>query len=324
MEAAELTFKNQTVVVTGGSSGVGLATAEAFAKAGAHVVIAARGSEGLNEAKKRLEQYGTQILAVETDMGVAEQVKHLAEEARKLTGSLDIWVNNAGVMASGKFEEIPNEVNEGVIRTNLMGYLHGAYFSVPIFKEQNRGILINNVSIGGYVPAPFSAVYSATKFGIRGLMTELEAELRDYTNIHVANVYPQIQDSTGNAHSAKFSGLEFSVPPFAGNPEETAKCILKVAQNPKLHNYPGPASYMITQLYKLFPKLALGLTTKALKVNMKVADGPETQGNVLEPSDGPHRIHAESSTGKVAKKLKIAAPLVAGLAIGLYALRSRK
>lgn len=324
MEKETLQFKNQTVVITGGTSGVGLATAEAFAKAGANIVIAARGEDGLNEAKARLEKIASKVLAVETDMGIAEQVRNLAEEARKVTGSIDIWVNNAGVMSSGKFEEIPNEINEAVIRTNLMGYMHGAYFSIPIFKEQNRGILINNVSIGGYVPAPFSAVYSATKFGIRGLMTELDAELREYPNIHVANVYPQIQDSTGNAHSAKFSGLEFSVPPFAADPKETANCILKAAKNPKFHNYPGPVSYAITKLYEVFPKLASSLATGALRVNMKVADGPETTGNILEPSSGPHRIHAESAAGKVAKKMKIAAPLVAGLAVGLYALRSKK
>jgi short-subunit dehydrogenase len=157
-------------------------------------------------------------------------------KALQFNGRIDIWINNAGVMASGKFEEIPIELNEQVIKTNLFGYMHGAYSVLPIFKKQQEGILINNISIGGFMPAPYSAAYSSAKFGIRGMMECLHGELSDFPHIHICNLYPQIQRSTGNMHSAKYSGLDFKIPPFAADPRDTAASIVQLAKHPK--NFP--------------------------------------------------------------------------------------
>jgi len=159
----EKSLRGKTVVITGGSSGVGRAVAEAFALEGCNIVIAARGKEALDETVSLCRDLDVAAIGVTTDVSVAEQVENLAQTALQFNGRIDIWVNNAGVMASGKFEEIPMKLNEQVIKTNLFGYMHGAYSVLPIFKRQNEGILINNVSIGGFMPAPYSAVYSANK-----------------------------------------------------------------------------------------------------------------------------------------------------------------
>jgi NADP-dependent 3-hydroxy acid dehydrogenase YdfG len=160
-------LRNKNVVITGSTSGVGRATAEAFALQGANVVIVARGEEAIDETVSLCQDLGVQAFGISTDVSEEKEVKRVVKEVIEKLGSIDIWVNNAGVMASGKFEEIPMDINHQVIKTNLFGYLHGVYYILPYFKEREKGIIINNVSIGGFMPAPYSAVYSATKAGIK-------------------------------------------------------------------------------------------------------------------------------------------------------------
>lgn len=305
----------KTVVITGGSSGVGRATAEAFALEGCNVVIAARGKEALDETVSLCRDLGAIALGVPTDVSVAEDVQKLAEEALQFNGRIDIWVNNAGVMSSGKFEEIPMEINEQVIKTNLFGYMHGAYSVLPIFKKQEEGILINNVSIGGFMPAPYSAVYSSTKFGIRGMMEGLQGEISDFANVHICNLFPQIQRSTGNAHSAKFSGLDFKVPPFAADPRDTASKIVDLAKNPRKGLFPDVQSLIIKNLYGIFPKTIMNTASAGMRMMMKIKKADPTLGNIMWPSPKPHRIYGETSLPVPTRKTKLA--LLAGIGLGL-------
>ncbi|MCU7616604.1 SDR family NAD(P)-dependent oxidoreductase [Chryseobacterium sp. PBS4-4] len=308
-------LRGKTVVVTGGSSGVGRATVEAFALEGCNIVIAARGQEALDETLNLCNELEVKAIAVPTDVSKAEEVDNLVKKAILEFGRIDIWVNNAGVMASGKFEEIPMSLNEQVIKTNLFGYMHGAYSVLPIFKEQNEGILINNVSIGGFMPAPYSAVYSATKFGIRGMMECLQGEISDFTDIHIANLYPQIQRSTGNAHSAKYSGLDFKVPPFAADPRDTATKIVQLAKEPKKDLFPDFTSRLLVNVYGMFPKAVINTASAGMRMMMKLKNGEPTSGNVLESSSEPHQIYGETSLPVPSKKTKMA--MVAGVTLGL-------
>src|SRR5690606_24854421 len=140
-------LKGKVVVITGASSGVGLAAAEAFAQEGCHLVLAARGEEALEAAAMRCLELGAVAMTVPTDMSVAKEVQLLTEEALEYNGRIDVWVNNAGVMATGKFEDMPVDTLDQVIKTNLLGYMHGARFVLPIFRKQEYGVLINNISI---------------------------------------------------------------------------------------------------------------------------------------------------------------------------------
>ena len=316
-------LRGKTVVITGASSGVGRALAEAFALEGCNIVAAARGKEGLDEIVATCHDLDVAAMGVPTDMSVMEEVQALAEKALEFNGRIDIWVNNAGVMASGKFEEIPNEINEGVIKTNLFGYMHGAYAALPVFKSQQSGILLNNISIGGYMPAPYSAAYSASKFGIRGLMEGLRTEVSPYKYIHICNMFPQIQRSTGNMHSAKFSGLDFKVPPIAADPRQTAQEFVKVAKCPKDSTFPDATSYMLKTAYGLMPKIIGNTAAAALRLNMKMKKAEPTAGNILEPSDAPKRIYGETSLPVPSKNVKNA--LMLGIGLGfLWMLADRK
>lgn len=119
-------LRNKVVVITGASSGIGLAAAEAFAEQGCYLVLAARGEQGLVKAAIRCSDLGAKAIIVPTDISIAEDVKHLTKKALEYKGVIDVWVNNAGVMATGKFEEMPFEALDQVIKTNLLGYMHGA------------------------------------------------------------------------------------------------------------------------------------------------------------------------------------------------------
>jgi short-subunit dehydrogenase len=215
-----------------------------------------------------------------------------------MSGKIDIWINNAGVMASGKFEEIPLEIHQQVIKTNLFGYMHGAYNAIKIFKDQNHGILINNISIGGFMPAPYSAVYSASKFGIKGMMECLQGEISNRRHIHVCNLYPQLQNSTGNLHSAKYSGFDIKIPFIASDPRETAAKMVYLAKHPKKDLFPDFKAAAITTTYKLFPKLISNTASTALRLKMKLNQNKENNpGNVLTNSKEPLRVY-----GKVPSK----------------------
>lgn len=314
MEITSETLGNKTVVITGASSGVGLATAEAFAKTGCNLVIAARGEEALLKAAGRCERYGVMVRAVPTDVSDYSQVTLLVNEALAFTGAIDFWVNNAGVMASGKFEEIPIEISHQVVRTNLFGYLNSAHAVLPIFKKQGKGVLINNVSIGGFMPAPYSAVYSATKFGIKGMMECLQGELSGEPDIHVCNLYPQLQRSTGNMHSAKYSGLEFQVPPTAADPRDTAQQLLHLAINPRKDKFPDLQSWALKKMHDVFPRLLVNTASAGMRVLMKIKQGEPTAGNILQPSQKPYKIYGETSLPVPSAKTK------AALALGVLAL----
>ncbi|AWI26711.1 SDR family NAD(P)-dependent oxidoreductase [Flavobacterium pallidum] len=309
-------LKGKTVVITGGSSGVGLAAAEAFAIRGANIVIVARGKQGVMDAVAACRALGAVTVGVCADVSVATDVARVAEEALTMNNRIDVWINNAGVMASGKFEEIPMDIHEQVVKTNLFGYLHGAYEAIKIFKRQDAGILINNVSIGGFMPAPYSAVYSATKHGIRGMMACLQGEISNHRHIHVCNLYPQLQNSTGNLHSAKYSGFTIDIPPIASDPRNTAKKMVGLALHPKKDQFPDFTSLAITNLYRLFPKLIINTASAALRLKMRYNQNNEDEpGNVLVPSRDPHRIYGKPKMPSANKTMGLA--LLAGLGIGL-------
>ncbi|PXY46903.1 SDR family NAD(P)-dependent oxidoreductase [Flavobacterium hydrophilum] len=315
-------LKGKTVVITGASSGVGRAAAEAFALEGCNIIAVARGQKGINEILEYCRVLNVLAVGISADVSIAEDVEKVTAEALAINGKIDIWVNNAGVMASGKFEEIPLEIHHQVIKTNLFGYLHGAYNALKIFKNQNEGILINNVSIGGFMPAPYSAVYSATKYGIRGMMECLQGEISNRKHIHICNLYPQLQNSTGNLHSAKYSGFDMKIPFIASDPHDTASKMVELAKHPQKDLFPDLRAAALTNTYRLFPKLVINTASAALRMKMKLNhDKKDDSGNVLENSKAPLRVYGNPPSKK-ANNLRLA--LFAGLGFGTALLLMRK
>lgn len=300
----------KTIVITGASSGVGRAAAEAFAQEGCNVVLAARGKDALEETARKCRELGAVALAVPTDVSKAEEVQNLAQQALQFNGRIDIWLNNAGVLGTGVLEEMPIEIVDQIIKTNLLGYLHGAHTVMPIFKRQQYGVLLNNISIGGWLPAPYGTAYSASKFGLRGMVETLQGEVSDQPDIHVCALYPGIQRSTGNMHAAKFSNFGTKIPPISFDPRELAQTMVETALKPQKEVYPDWSSVVFKTLYQLFPKLIVNTASAGVRMMMKTSSQPPMEGNVLAPIE-PHRIYGETMLPAPVQKSSIL--LVAGL-----------
>lgn len=309
------TLNGRTVVITGASSGIGRAAAEAFAREGCNIVLAARGREALDETAQLCRDLGAVALAVPTDVSVAGDVQQLAQTALQFNGRIDVWVNNAGVMATGMLEDMPIEAVDQIIKTNLLGYLHGAHTILPIFKKQQDGVLINNISIGGWMPAPYGTAYSASKYGVRGMVESLQGEVSHFPNIHVCAMYPAIQRSTGNMHSAKYSGFSSKIPPLSFDPRVLAAAMVKTAKYPRKEVYTDWSSVLFKTVYGMFPKTVVNTASAAMRMMMK-KDAPEgTNGNILTPSAEPHRIYGETMLpppSKTSKLIMLSGLLAAG------------
>ncbi len=318
-------LNGKTVVITGGTSGVGRAAAEAFALEGARVVVAARGQEALEETVSLLRDLGVTALGVPTDVSKPEDLEHLVEEAKQYNGRIDIWINNAGVMATGKIEDMPREALDRIIETNLSSVLHAAQIVLPLFKKQQEGVFMTNVSIGGHMPVPFGAAYSASKYGLRGLMNALESEVKQYPHIKLVSLYPGMQRSTGNAHSAKYSGFDLKIPPVSFDPRKLAAQMVKLSKNPKRHVYTDYSSIMMKTLYELAPSLVSTAGSFMVRQLMN-PKASETNGNLFAPSSEPHRIYGETLLPVASKKTK-ATVLATGLLLlsyGIFTLGSKK
>ncbi|MEN5307732.1 SDR family oxidoreductase [Chryseobacterium cucumeris] len=311
-------FFGETVVITGASSGIGKATAEAFAEQGADLVLAARGEKALTETAELCRKLGATVLAVPTDTSVAEDVQKLVKETLEFTGKIDYWVNNAGVLAFGKFEEIPVDVSDQIVKTNLLGYMHSAHAVLPVFKKQKKGVLLNNISIGGWMPAPYGTAYTASKFGVRGMVETLQGEVSDFPDIHICALYPGFQKSSGIEHAANYSGIKLSTPPPAFDPRKLAASIVKTAKNPIEASYPDWSAVVFKNLYELFPGIIRYASSTGVRMLMRKANKDEnTGGNVQNPSTGSMRIDGKTLFSIPKKPLILAgAAMLGALAVG--------
>lgn len=318
-------LKNKTIVITGASSGTGKAIALEFAAYQPLLVLAARNIEPLLECAAECEALGAKVHCVVTDVTDDNAMVNLAAEADEFGGKIDIWVNNAGVLAAGAFEETPMYVHEQVIRTNLMGYIHGAHAVIPYFKQQDHGILINNISIGGFLPVPFGVGYSASKFGLRGFSAALKAELSDWKNIHICDAFPAFLDTPGIQHAANYTGKVLKPAPPVYDPRRVAQAIVKLALKPQKEMMIGSTSILLRLANGLLPDLTRTIASTVIKTYLKnAADLPKTNGNLFSPVDYGNSVYGGwGLPGKPkAHRKYIAGGLLVVSAIGLLLLNS--
>ncbi|MER6480743.1 SDR family NAD(P)-dependent oxidoreductase [Streptomyces filamentosus] len=171
-------FAGRVAVVTGASSGIGAGLARHAAKLGMKVVLADIAADRLAAFAEELRAAGAEVEAVVTDVAEPASVEALADTAYTRFGTVDLLVNNAGIMAMGYSWEIPAERWDAMLRINIGGYVNGIRAFVPRMLERGEKAWIVNVSsIGGLLPSPLMAPYSVTKFGTLALSESLHHEM---------------------------------------------------------------------------------------------------------------------------------------------------
>ncbi len=314
----KMDLKNAVVVITGASSGIGEATALAFARQGSRLVIAARDLDALEAVAEDCRRMGGQAIAVEADVTDPAAVKRLAEQAMTW-GKIDIWVSNVGVGAVGRFQDTPIDAHEQIIRANLIGHMNDAHAVLPIFLQQGHGIFVNMISLGGFAAAPFAAAYSASKFGLRGFSEALRAELADRPDIHICDIYPAFVDTPGIGHGANYVGRKLSAPPPLVDPRDVADAIVAVTQRPRATTTVGSVTNAARLAHLLAPNLSTRILGRFMASYFRRANRvPQSSGNVFSPPSVPGGIDGgmRSPNGNASHPLMFAMLAIAAMAGG--------
>ncbi|SFR83696.1 SDR family oxidoreductase [Sphingomonas jatrophae] len=306
------------VVITGASSGIGAATALAFARRGAQLVIAARGEAGLEDIAARCRAAGGQAHPRTVDVTDAAAVARLAAEARDLLGGIDLWFSNVGVGVVGKYEDVPIADHTQVVAANLLGHMNDAHAVLPIFLAQDHGIFVNMISVGGFVATPYAAAYSASKFGLRGFSEALRGEVSKHPRIHICDVYPTFVDTPGIDHAGNYTGAKLSIPPGALAPETVAKAVVRLADRPRNTTAVGAPAIALKLNDFLVPNLGAAVMNGFMDYwSDHAEDGEDGSGALHDPAPGASGIDGGRRRPDQRRKAAVAA---GAAAVGVAAL----
>lgn len=279
---------NKVAVITGASSGIGMATAQEFAAKGYDVVLAARRKSELDEVAQRCQdKHGVRALSITTDTTDDTAVRALAEAAVSEFGRIDVWVNNAAVYLTGKFEDVPLEDMRRVIDTNLFGYLHGAHAALAQFRLQGHGTLINVSSVNAAAPQPYVSIYSASKAAIRAFDESLRMELRLEglaQKIRVCTVMPASIDTNLFQNAANYTGKKVQALEPVYDPTYVAKRIVRLVKYPRRQTIVGPAGLLMALQNAHSPRSYEKQVGKYTEADLLAEEEVQpTRGNLYEP-----------------------------------------
>ncbi len=318
-------IQDAVVVITGASSGIGRATALEFARRGAIVVLAARRERLLHEVMRECKELsGRDALAVPTNVTDESAVQSLARAAFEHFGRIDVWINNAGIGAYGRFEELPADVYRQVIETNFFGTTYGARAVLPYFRRQGHGTLINNASLMAAVSGPYYSAYAASKFAVRALSESLrqEIDVLDGADIHICTVMPSTIDTPFFRHAANYSGRAVKAMPPVYPPELVAKLMVSLVEHPRRETFVGSAARIMGFSHYYAPSLAEPMVARQIDMmHFEPEAAPDTPGAALEPMDsGTGTSDGWGGAKKMATRLIVGTSVGVGAALATSAL----
>lgn len=225
---------DQVIVITGASSGIGLATARKAAKGGAAVVLASRNEAALRAIADEINTAGGRAHPVVGDVGDAADVEKIARAAIARFERIDTWVNDAGVGLYGELTETPGDDHERLFRTNYFGVVNGSLEAVKHFKSRGgRGAVINIGSVLSDMATPLLGAYSASKHAVKGFTDGLRIELsRDKAPIAVTLIKPSSVATPFADHARNLTDKAAGGRGAAYSPDVVADAILHAAQHP--------------------------------------------------------------------------------------------
>ncbi|HST53425.1 MAG TPA: SDR family NAD(P)-dependent oxidoreductase [Pyrinomonadaceae bacterium] len=291
----EYDLKGKTVLITGGSRGLGLVLAREFAAEGANVAICARDREELERARADLASRDANVIAFPCDVTERAQVRELVEVVTRRFGGVDVLVNNAGVIQVGPLEVMTLEDFEQALAVHFWGPLYATLEVLPQMRARRHGRIVNVSSIGGKVSVPHLVPYSASKFALVGLSDGLRAELAK-DNILVTTVCPGLM-RTGSPRNATFKGrhraeyawfsISDALPVTSIQAERAARQIVSACRRGQAELVISAQAVLAVKFRALFPEATadiLALANRLLPgpggIGRKRAKGKESESAV--------------------------------------------
>ena len=233
------------VILTGASSGVGLAAARLFAREGADLVLLARGRPGLREAERVARAEGVSAFAVPVDLGDRTATERAVQTAVDHLGGIDIVVSNAAALAFGHFSEVPAEDFDRTVAVTFGGPVDLIRAALPHLRE-SRGTIVATGSLNARVPLPTFSAYAASKHALRGFLNTLRIEEREQgSGVQVAQVHPGPIDTPVFERATSATGKRPRRPPDAYKAEVVAQALVEAAVRPRAESFVGGETRLV-------------------------------------------------------------------------------
>jgi NAD(P)-dependent dehydrogenase (short-subunit alcohol dehydrogenase family) len=286
-EKRRIDFRALTVLISGGSRGLGLELARLFAHEGARVVLIARERDQLQNVAHEFKTRGGSVAALECDVRKPEDVKKTVAEIIERHGGIDVLINNAGIIQVGPMEHMQRDDFVDAMDVHFWGPFYLMQEILPHMRRRGGGRIVNITSIGGKVALPHLLPYVASKFALVGLSEGLRAELAK-DGIYITTVVPGLM-RTGSHLNAMFKGdhqKEFAVfsianasPLFSTSSEKAARQIVEACRYGKAELFITPQARLLHLVNSLFP----GWLAETFGVLSRVLPGPrDGEGDVLK------------------------------------------
>jgi NAD(P)-dependent dehydrogenase (short-subunit alcohol dehydrogenase family) len=314
----------QVVVITGASSGIGLATVRLAAERGARLVLVSRDEEDLEQAAGQARSLGAEVAIVVGDVADEATMQRAAQTALERFGRIDTWINNAGVSVYGRLEEVAVEDARRLFDTNYWGVVHGSLAALPHLRKQG-GALINVGSVVSDTAMPLQGHYSASKHAVKGFTDALRIELeKDGAPVSVTLIKPTAIDTPYTEHARNYMDVEPKLPPPVYAPTVVAKAVLACAERPMRDVYVGGGAKVMATMERWAPRFA-DRYKEAFTFDQQRAEHPRNNVDTLYepvPGDarlrGSHRGHVMGSSLYTSMRLSpVGRTLLRGAAVGL-------
>ena len=253
----------QVMVITGASSGIGLATAQMAAQKGVKLVLAARSSAALQQIATEINEKGGTAIAVTCDVTDRKQIEQVAEQAVAKFGRIDTWVNNAGVSVYGRLDEVTEDDSRRLFDTNFWGLCNGSLIALPYLKVQG-GALINVGSEVSEAVVPIQGMYCASKHAVKGFTDALRIEIQevDETPISITLIQPTAVDTPYPQHAKNYQAQEAKLPSPMIKASQVAEAILDAAVRPTAAKKVGLMAKVNTTIAKIAPGIGDKMAAK--------------------------------------------------------------
>jgi short-subunit dehydrogenase len=291
------------VVITGATSGIGLATARRLAADGHHLVLVARGVSALDSTASDCTSAGAgSVRTAAVDVRDYDAIRRTVSETVSARGRIDAVIHCAGVAAYGRFEDVPAAVFDGVVQTNLIGAANVSRSVLPHFRARDSGTLVLVGSVIGTIAAPMMSAYAVSKWGIRSLARHLKIENADRRGVHISHVSPGGVDTPIYLQAANYLGHVGRPPPPVASPDRVARVIVKVLERPRTRVNVGATNAFMTFGFVAVPALFDRLAPPMFNLiasDERVRVGAGT-GNVLASRPQANRLRGDQGSALVA------------------------